>query len=50
MDYIDAIVTLVAGVQLFILYKLYSMSIRLARIEERIKWVIKMINSNDEPK
>ena len=28
----------------FIVYKIYDMSTRIAKIEEDIKWIIKMIN------
>ena len=32
----------------FIIYKIYNISIKIARIEERVEWIIKLMNNEGD--
>jgi len=44
MDLIEVLISILIFLNSFLVYKVYDLSSRVTRIEEDIKWIIKMIN------
>jgi len=44
MELIEVAISILIFLNSFVIYKIYDVSTKIAKIEEDIKWIIKMIN------
>ena len=44
MDLLEVAISILIFLNSFVIYKIYNMSTKIAKIEEDIKWIIKMVN------
>jgi len=44
MDLIEVAISILIFLNSFVIYKIYDMSTKIAKIEEDVKWIIKMVN------